>query len=237
MSRESFADQRVVIIGGSAGIGLALARMLAAEGAEVVIAGRSRDRLEKAHQAIGLPVRSLVVDATSDSSLNGFWRAVGVCDHLVSTVHHNMPVVGFKDSEIKAARLAFETKFWAQYLVARFGAVHVRRGGSIVLTSGIAAQRSYPGFAAVAAMNAAVEAMVRVLAVELAPIRINAVSPGFVGDPEDDERTEMVAKLVPRLPARRMGTAEEMAEAYRYLLRCGYANGSVVVADGGAYCG
>jgi NAD(P)-dependent dehydrogenase (short-subunit alcohol dehydrogenase family) len=193
--------KRVVVIGGSSGIGLAAARMAAAEGAAVVIASRSTEKLATAAASIPAQVETIAVD-------------------------------------IREARQAFDSKFWGQYMAAKHGAPMIRSGGSITLVSGSNSQRPLPQAAVRAAINSAVEGLARALAVELMPIRVNAVAPGLVDTPLHDrlpqERKDALFQAVAAsLPLKRVGTAEEIAEAILHLMANGYTTGSTLFVDGG----
>ncbi len=236
----SLHGQRIVIVGGSSGIGLAIARLAVGAGAEVVIAARSRDGLDAAARRLDAPPGALrvePVDAADEQSVADFFQRVGPFDHLVASIKPALPTGRFIENDTSAVQAAFDAKFWGQYRLARHGAPFIRPRGSIVFTSGIAAVRSYPGLSAVSAMNAATEALARGLAVELAPIRVNVVSPGFVdSEPSNPQRAQHYRTLAPNLPLDRLGSADEVAAAYLYLFGNAYASGSVVVVDGGAAC-
>lgn len=230
-------NQKIILIGGGSGIGLAIAQKAVDAGAQVVIASRSLEKLHAAAARLGGCVRVEPIDASDEQSVIDFFRRVGPFDHLAATIKPQLPSGRFLDNEPAAVSAAFDTKFWGQYRVARHGARHIRPTGSIVLTSGIASSRSYPGYSAVSAMNAATEALTKAIAVELAPVRVNCVCPGFVDtDPPLPGRAGHVKALAPGLPLDRLGAAGEIAEAYLYLFGNAYSTGSVVAVDGGALC-
>lgn len=230
-------NRRIVVVGGGSGIGYAVARKAANAGAEVVIASRSLERLQAAAKHLGERVQVEQVDASDEQSVVDFFHRVGPFDHLAATIKPQLPSGRFLENEVAAVNAAFEAKFWGQYRLAKHGAQYIRPNGSIVLTSGIASRRSYLGYSAVSAMNAATEALSKAIAVELAPIRVNTVCPGFVeADPPIPARAQYVKTLAPSLPLNRLGAANEVAEAYLYLFGNLYSTGSVVVVDGGAIC-
>lgn len=230
-------NQKIVIVGGASGIGYAVAQQALAAGAEVVIASRSPGKLHSAAVSLGGRIRVEPVDAADEESVIDFFHRVGSFDHLAATIKPRLPSGRFFDNDLAEVQAAFEAKFWGQYRLAKYGAGLIRSGGSIVLTSGIASRRSYPGYSAVSSMNAATEALAKALAVELAPIRVNAVCPGFVdAEPPISGRAQAVNALAPGLPLDRLATASEVAEAYLYLFGNRYSTGSVIVVDGGAVC-
>ena len=230
-------NKKIVVVGGSSGIGYAVAQKALNAGAQVVIASRSNERLNTAARQLGERVQTEVVDASDDQSVADFFRRVSHFDHLAVTIKPHLPSGQFLENEVGAAMAAFDAKFWGQYRLAKHGAQYIRENGSITFTSGIASRRSYPGYSAVSAMNAATEALAKAIAIELAPIRINTVCPGFVDtEPPTSGRAQHVKTLSQTLPLNRLGVASEIADAYLYLFANLYSTGTVVVVDGGAIC-
>ena len=230
-------NKKIIVVGGGSGIGFAVAQKAVNAGAEVVIASRSLEKLQAAAEQLGERVRVEQVDASDEQSVVDFFQRAGPFDHLAVTIKSQFPSGRFLENEVAAVHAAFEAKFWGQYRLAKHGAGYIRSNGSIVLTSGIASRRSYSGYSAVSAMNAATEAFSRSIAIELAPIRVNTVCPGFVdAELPIPARAQHVKTLAPTLPLNRLGTANEVAEAYLYLFGNLYSTGSVIVVDGGAVC-
>ncbi len=229
--------KKIVIIGGSSGMGLATAKMLHSLGHEIVIASRSKDKLKKAVQEIG-KAESCILDVTNEKDIARFFDFVGPFDHLVTSAA-SFTMGPFLKMPSNEARDFFDSKFWGQYLAAKLGAPHIRKGGSITFFCGIAGQKPFMHFAAGSAINAAIEGLTRALALELSPIRVNAISPGTVvtpvwdGLPEKERLAEFEA-TARRLPVKRVGQPEDIAKAVCYLIQCGYATGSIVYVDGGA---
>jgi NAD(P)-dependent dehydrogenase (short-subunit alcohol dehydrogenase family) len=230
-------NKKIVIVGGGSGIGYALAQKAMNAGAQVVIASRSRTKLDIAATQLGEHVHVEVVDASSEESVADFFERVGPFDHLAVTIKPQLPSGRFLDNEIGAAIGAFDAKLWGQYRLAKYGAQYVQANGSITFTSGIASRRGYVGYSVVSAMNAATEALAKAIAIELAPIRVNTVCPGFVDtEPSMPNRVQYVKALSPNLPLNRLATPSEIADAYLYFFTNTYSTGSVVVVDGGAVC-
>jgi NAD(P)-dependent dehydrogenase (short-subunit alcohol dehydrogenase family) len=234
----SVEGKTVVVVGGSSGIGLAAARILAERGARVVIAGRSEERLNAARETIPGPVETHRVDITQEKSIDRLFDFVGRLDHLVVTASE--AVLGrFLELELAAARRFFESKFFGAYAVARRAAPLIDPAGSITFFSGAAGSKASPGFSCGSAVNAAVEALARSLAVELAPIRVNTISPGLVETPvweslvSPAERDALFAEASARLPSRRIGRPEEIADAVLFLIRNPYTTGTTLFVDGG----
>lgn len=230
-------NSKIIVAGGSSGIGFAVARQALSAGAEVVIASRSLEKLQAAAKQLGGRVHVEQVDVADEQSVIEFFQRVGPFDHLAATIKPQLPSGRFLENDLSAVSAAFDAKFWGQYRLAKHAVRHIRPNGSIVFTSGVASRRSYPGYSAVSAMNAATEALASAIAIELAPIRVNTVCPGFVdADLPIPGRADYVRRLAPNLPLDRLGTAKEIAEAYLYLFGNTYATGSVIVVDGGVTC-
>jgi NAD(P)-dependent dehydrogenase (short-subunit alcohol dehydrogenase family) len=231
-------NKKIVVVGGSSGMGLATAKNLAEAQAHVVIASRSAEKLARAKTYIGKPVETRALDIREERQVADFFRSLGAFDHLVIAAAD--AVLGpFLDLDIQTAQDFFNSKFWGAYRVARYGAPHLRRDGSITFFSGAASQRGTPGLSAGSAINAAIEALDRTLAVELAPIRVNTVAPGLVETPVwlgimgEEQKQALFKDAAAKLPLKRIGTAEEIAHTVRYLIENTYTTGSVLFPDGG----
>ncbi len=233
-----FKGQKIVIIGGSSGMGLATAKMAAAEGAAVVIASRSEEKLKKAKAEIQGNVETLTVNVMDEGSVKAFFDKVGEFDHL--TTPGNEAAMGpFLQLDVLKARTAFDSKFWGQYHAARYGAPHIRGNGSITFFAGIWSQRPVPGGSVVTAINSAIEGLGRALATELAPIRVNTVSPGIVDTPiysamAPGEKEAMFQGVAATLPLKRIGRPEEIAQTVLYLMANSFSTGNTLYVDGGA---
>jgi NAD(P)-dependent dehydrogenase (short-subunit alcohol dehydrogenase family) len=178
----SLKDQTVVILGGSSGIGLATAKAALAEGAKVVITGRSRDRLERARAALETDVRTVALDVTDEAGTRALFTELGRVDHVFITAG----VVAFDPKlapDSAAMHPALETRFWGALYAAKYAAAKMGDGGSITFMSGTAAIRPLPGASVATASCAAVESLARALALDLAPIRVNTIQPGLVDTP------------------------------------------------------
>jgi len=230
-------NSKVLVIGGSSGIGFAVAQQSLNAGAEVVIASRSLEKLHAAAKQLGGRVTVEQVDVSDEHAVIELFHRVGPFDHLAATIKPRLPSGKFLENESAEVVAAFDAKFWGQYRLAKHALRHIRTNGSIVFTSGVASRRSYPGYSAVSAMNAAIEALASAIAIELAPIRVNTVCPGFVdADSPIPGRVDYVRKLAPSLPLNRLGATNEIADAYLYLFGNAYSTGSVIVVDGGVTC-
>ncbi|MEW6440845.1 MAG: SDR family oxidoreductase [bacterium] len=233
----SLAGKTVLITGGSSGMGFASAQALAAAGASVWIASRSEKRLQDAAARLGKGTRTSTLDVTCESEVKAFFEKCDPFDHLV-TCAAGTAMGFFAFSETAPVRDYFESKFWGQYLTARYGSQKIRPGGSITLFSGAANKKATAMMTPSAAINGAIEGLARTLAQELAPIRVNVVSPGLIdtelhaGMPAD-QKAGLFAMVAQSLPIKRVGLPEDAARAVLFLIECEYATGSVVSVDGG----
>jgi NAD(P)-dependent dehydrogenase (short-subunit alcohol dehydrogenase family) len=228
------AGKKVVVVGGSSGIGLSTAELSTREGADVIMASRNADRLNAAAGTLG--ARAIVADVTSDESVESLFRACGPVDHVVVTAAQ-LRSGPFKTVAMEDVRATMEGKFWGAWRVAR--SAEIRPGGSLTLVSGYLSIRPRPNAAIVGAANGAIESLARSLALELAPVRVNAVSPGIIDTPiraamPEAARRDMLAKTAASLPVGRVGVGEDVARQILAFMTIGFATGSIVYIDGGA---
>jgi NAD(P)-dependent dehydrogenase (short-subunit alcohol dehydrogenase family) len=245
----NLAGQRVVVVGGGSGIGLAVARQALQAGAQVVIAGRSTERLQAARAALGAQagdghaLRCESVDARDEGQLTALFAAQAPIHHLVVTVGPGSTLQrynSFLQQGIDDAHALFANKFWAQYLCARCAAPYLDAQGSITLFGGGAGRRPIRAMAVLAAVQAAIEGLARGMALDLAPIRVNVVAPGRIAsssfaDMPAAEREAMLAKWAAGLPVGRIGQPDDAAQAALYLMTNRYTTGNVLYVDGGHY--
>jgi NAD(P)-dependent dehydrogenase (short-subunit alcohol dehydrogenase family) len=228
--------ERVLVVGGSSGIGLETARLALAAGASVTIAGRSEDRLRRAAADLGGAVRSVVADVTDDGSVKALFDGEPRVDHVFLPAGELKPGGGdVLGADLSALRSILESRL--------LGVVHVVRrarpkmaGGSITLMSGLYANRPAPGAALGAAAVAAIDGMTRALALDLAPIRVNAVAPGLIDTPLWDSfgpQREAILAQATALPVGRIGRPDEVAAAVLLLMSNGFVTGTVLAIDGG----
>jgi NAD(P)-dependent dehydrogenase (short-subunit alcohol dehydrogenase family) len=231
--------KRIVLLGGSSGIGLATAQAAVSEGASVVIASSRRARIDEALATLPTGTEGHVLDLADSDATQALFARLGGFDHLVFTAGETLQLGSLAASDVDTARRFFTLRYWGAYCAAKYGSGSIRKGGSIVFTSGIASQRPLKGWALGASICSAMEGLTRALAVELAPIRVNIVSPGVVRTPlwsnmTEADRDALYLQMAERLPVGHVGDAAEIAEAYLYLMRQSYGTGQVLVVDGGA---
>src|SRR6186997_2037653 len=230
----SLAGKKVVVVGGSSGIGLATAELAKREGADVIVASRNADRLDAVAEklnAIAIPA-----DVTSDESVASLFRACGPVDHVVVTAAQ-LRTGPFRTVAMEDVRATMEGKFWGAWRVAQ--QAQMRAGGSLTLVSGFLSVRPRPNSAIVSAANGALESLAKALALELAPVRVNCVSPGIIDTPiraamPEEARRDMLAKAAASLPVGRVGIGEDIARQILAFMTIGFATGSIVYIDGGA---
>jgi NAD(P)-dependent dehydrogenase (short-subunit alcohol dehydrogenase family) len=230
--------RRLAVLGGSAGIGLAVARRVAATGAEVTLGGRSRDRLDEACRLIGEAATGIAVDAEDPGSLRRFFGDAGPIDDLVVTVTQRGgagPVAELAESDLLGA---FAGKPVAHLNAIALALPTLSEDGSITLVTAGSAQSALPGTVGLAAVNGALEAAIAPLAVELAPRRVNAVSPGVIETDwwnalPDADRSETLAAFARRAPVGHNGSADDVAGAIAALIDNRFITGVVLPCDGG----
>ena len=233
-------DGAVVIIGGSSGIGLAVARRCLAGGHRVVVAGRSAERLAAARAQLGSPERlaSCRADIGVKADLASLFGAAGTVAHVVVTAA-DLPYGRLTELAEDSMLRAVRSKVLGPLLAAQAAAPRLAARGSITYISGIAAYRPALGGSLAATVNGALESMVRALALELAPARVNAVSPGWVDTPvwdhiaAPDVKRARLADMASRLPGKRNGQPEDAANAVMFLMNDEFITGTALHAEGG----
>lgn len=227
----SLSGANVIIIGGSSGMGLATARLAMAQGANVMIAGRSREKLQQAVQQLG-PVRAVVADITSEPDVQAIFGEIDRVDHIF--ISAGRPLFGkIIETGLEILRSDVEQRLWGPLHVVRHAAPKMTQG-SITFLSGQYASRPETGAVVTAAMSAAIEGLARGLALELAPIRVNAIAPGLIDTPMlGEDRAGAEKWAVGTLPVKRMGLAEEVAQAAILLMTNDFITGEVLHIDGG----
>jgi NAD(P)-dependent dehydrogenase (short-subunit alcohol dehydrogenase family) len=234
----TLSGQKIVILGGTSGLGFATAAAAAREGAAVVVVSSRRKRVERALANLPDGAEGHAADLADEEQQRALFDRIGAFDHLVFTAGESLRLGALDALSLDEARRAFELRFWGALAAAKHGSRRIRPGGSIVLTTGIAMDRPQRGWTVAASICGATAALTRALAVELAPIRVNAVSPGVVRTALWDNFAETDREALYRdvgraLPVGRVGEPEDLAEAYLYHMRERFSTGQVVTVDGG----
>lgn len=230
------SGKKAVVFGGTSGIGLAAAKQLIAKGAEVIAISRDPD---KAKAGGDLPdgMTLKACDTTDESAVEALVAECAPYDILVSAATGGSRAVGpFLEMDLDGYKGSF-AKLWGYATVVRHGAKHLPENGTIVLVSGAPARRCKPGQVAISSVGGAVEALVRAIAPEIAPRRINLLSPGQIDTPmvalQGDERTEFYRKMTDRHLIQRAGTADECAQGILFLIENDFVTGTTIDVDGG----
>jgi NAD(P)-dependent dehydrogenase (short-subunit alcohol dehydrogenase family) len=237
----SLAGSKVVVVGGSSGIGLGVAGAALAKGAELVIVGRSRKKLEAAANRLSTSgrVETMAGDITREDEVARLFDQVGAFDHLVSTAGAPPPGDPIDRTEIDVVRRFVDNKLLGAVLLVKHAVRGLKKGGSITFTSGINKDRPpVPGGAVVSAIAGAFDYLVRALALELGPSRVNVVSPGWVDTPMFDElvgdaKHGYFESMAARLPSGKVAAPSDIAPAYIYAMESDFTTGETLHIDGG----
>lgn len=232
----SLTGQKVFVIGGSSGIGLETARLARDAGAEVFIGSRSQEKLDAAAANTGNSVGTVQVDVLTDDSLQAAFAATGTVDHVVFTPPGGT-VGKIREIDTEEVLRGLDAKIVAAVRTAKYA--DIKEGGSLTYITGQFARRPMPGIVMGAAVNAAIDAIGRGLAVELAPTRVNMISPGIIDTPlharmPDEMRENMMKGAAARLPVGRVGQPEEIAMMAVQVMENGFMTGAILEIDGGA---
>lgn len=230
--------KRVVCLGGTSGIGYAVAARSVNEGASVVVVSSRQEKVDRAGSQLDGAAEGYAVDLTNEAQVRQLFSGIGEFDHMVFSAGDPLPPATLPEMDMDAARQSFNLRYWGALMAAKYGSGHIKDGGSITLVSGTIGMRPRKGGAIGASLTGATEALTRALAVELAPLRVNAVCLGVMqtemwnGIP-DAQRNEMFESISRAIPAGRVGDSDDAAEAFLYLMREQYSTGQTIVLDGG----
>jgi NAD(P)-dependent dehydrogenase (short-subunit alcohol dehydrogenase family) len=234
----SISGSRVLIVGGTSGIGLAVATAVVERGATPIVASRRPASVDTALAALPEKAEGATVDLTDEASVMALVQQHAPLDHVVYTAGEPLELVPLRDLTPDIVRSFFETRFLGAIAVVRAVAPLLRAGASITLTSGTAGDRPGAGWALGASVCGAMSALTRALAVELAPVRVNAVAPGVVRSPlwagmSEQDRAAMYDDVAAAIPLGRVAEVEDVALAYVYAMQQVHGTGIVVTVDGG----
>jgi NAD(P)-dependent dehydrogenase (short-subunit alcohol dehydrogenase family) len=233
----TFESKKVIIAGGSTGIGLATAVMLTKEKANVIVTGRSAAKLAVATKS-NPGIQTATMDSNNRKELDAFFSAQGGVDHLVIALSGAKGAGMFADLSLKDLREGFEGKFWPQLNTLQAALPYINKGGSITLITAISAISQAPGVSGLAAINGALELMIPSIAKEIQPLRINAVSPGVVNTGWwdfllADAKADTFETYAAQTPVGRVGEPDDVADTILFLMRNGNITGTVIRCDGG----
>ena len=233
-----FTGKRIVVLGGSSGIGLSTAQAAAKAGASVAIVSSRQERVDQALKSLPAGAEGRVADLASEPAMQNLFATIGSFDHLVFTAGESLELGPLAQTGIEQAQRFFQLRYWGAFMAAKYGSPKIRAGGSIVFTSGLAGSRPHSGWSLGASICSAMEGLTRALAVELAPLRVNIVCPGVVKSPlwanmKETDRDALYRGMADKLLVGHVGETDEVAKAYLYLMDQTYGTGQVLVVDGG----
>lgn len=234
----SLQGKKVIVLGGSSGIGFATAKAAAKEGASVVIVSSNQSKINNALKDLPGGSEGYAVDLSKEENIKALFSKTGNFDHLVYCAGENLTLNNIDDTNIDQARDFFTLRFWGPFAAVKYGVPFLNAGGSISLTSGTASARPGAGWSVASAICGAMEGFVRAMAVELAPLRVNCVVPGVVRTPlwdsmPDADRDGLYKYVSDSVLLKRVAEAEDIALGFIYLMEQKHATGQSLLIDGG----
>lgn len=238
-NKTALTGKKVILLGGSSGLGLATAIAAAVEGAKVVIVSGNQQRINEALKKLPAGSEGYAVDLSNEQNIKNFFGQAGSFDHLVYTAGENLTLNKISDLNLEEAHSFFNLRYWGALAAIKYGAPFINKGGSINLTGGIASPRPNAGWGMAASICGAMEGFTRAMAVELAPVRVNQVSPGVIrtnlwNSMSAEDREHLYTSVGDALLLKRVGEAEDIAQAFLYMMKQQFATGQVITVDGGA---
>jgi NAD(P)-dependent dehydrogenase (short-subunit alcohol dehydrogenase family) len=235
---ETLKNKKVVILGASSGLGLATAKAAAEESANLVIVSSNQQRIDDALKVLPQGTQGYAIDLSKEENIRHFFENIGKFDHLVYTAGENLNLTNLSETDLQKARDFFTLRYWGAITAIKYAAPNINEGGSINLTSGIANQRPGAGWALASSICGAMDGLCRAMAVELAPIRVNAVAPGVIrtnlwnGMPEE-QKNDFYKNVGDSLLVKRVGEAGEIAQSFIFLMKQAFVTGQIITVDGG----
>jgi NAD(P)-dependent dehydrogenase (short-subunit alcohol dehydrogenase family) len=228
-------SKKIIVTGGTSGIGLATALLFQQAGASVTVTGRN---IEKLNTAKHKGLQTAQVDSSDSDTLNSFFEGQGNIDHLIIAVGSTKGLGNFRDMALADLRVGFEEKYWSQLNTLKAALPYIDPKGSITLITAITGRAKMPGTSGIGSINGALEIFVPILAKELKPIRMNAVSPGVVDTPWWDFLPQAVKKesfenYASQIAVGRIAQPEDIAQAILFLAESEYISGEIIAMDGG----
>jgi NAD(P)-dependent dehydrogenase (short-subunit alcohol dehydrogenase family) len=238
INNSKLQGKRVIIMGGTSGIGLATAKAAADEGAQVIVVSSNQQRINSALTELPDSTKGYTIDLGNEQNIKTFFEGIGTFDHLVYTAGENLSLIYLNDLELEKAHNFFNLRYWGALASLKYATPHINQGGSISLMSGTASARPGAGWLLGASICGAMNGLTRAMAIELAPIRVNAVAAGVIktnlwNGLSEANREGMYKSLSEALPLKRVGEAEDIALAFTYLMKQPHVTGQILTVDGG----
>lgn len=235
----SLEHKKVIVLGGSSGLGLATAQAAAAEGAEMIIVSSNQQRIDKALTTLPNNCKGFAVHLDKEENIKSFFSKIGRFDHLVYTAGENISMSMVGDTDIESGKDFFTIRFWGAFAAIKYAKANINEGGSINLMSGNFGQRPAAGYSLGATICGAMDAFTRAMAIELAPIRVNNIAAGIIdtdlwSNLSDSDRQGFFTHLENTLLLKRVGKPDDIAQAFVYLMKQTYTTGQSLIIDGGA---
>lgn len=236
---ETLKNKKVIILGASSGLGLATAKAAAEEGANLIIVSSNQERIDDALKNLSEGTQGYAIDLGKEENIKHFFENIGKFDHLVYTAGENLNLTNLSETDLQEAKNFFTLRYWGALAAIKYAAPNINEGGSINLTSGIASQRPGAGWALASSICGAMDGLCRAMAVELAPIRVNAVAPGVIktnlwNGMSEEQRNDFYKNVGDSLLVKRVGEAEEIAQSFIFLMKQNFITGQIITVDGGA---
>ncbi len=238
-NKTTLTGKKIIILGGSSGLGLATAKAAAEEGANVIVVSSNQGRIDQALAELPQGSEGYAADLSNEQHIREFFDKTGRFDHLVYTAGENITSNMANDTDIEKAKDFFTIRFWGAFAAIKYGASFINEGGSISLMSGSFGQRPSKGYSLGATICGAMDAFTRAMAVELAPIRVNNIAAGVIktnlwNNLSEADRDGFYNYLESTLLLKRVGEADDIAQAFVYLMKQPYTTGQSLIIDGGA---
>ncbi len=235
----SLKGQKVIVIGAGSGIGEAVATTSAAIGGEVVLAGRTEEKLLRVQEKIGDSAVVYAVNVADEASVQTLFDKVGPFDHLVLTAKPSAPSSSLAELTSETTGPILGVKFLGAIHVLKYATRTIRQPGSVTLVSGVLGWRPSRGGAVLGAVNGGLASLAMAAALELAPSRVNVIAPGIIDTPtwsgmSEERRKAFFGEVAAKLPVGRIGRPEDIAQAAAFLMTNGFTTGTVLHVDGGA---
>lgn len=238
-TKEPLSSKKIVILGGSSGLGLAAAKAAVKEGASVVIVSSNPNRLSAALELLSDKSTGFSVDLSNEENIKNLFNQIGNFDHLIYTAGENINMSMIDNMDIEESKNFFMIRFWGVIAAIKYGKKYLNKGGSITLMSGSFGERPATGYSMGASICGAMNALTRAMAVELAPTRVNNIAAGVIktnlwDNLSEEDRLGFYKYIEDSSLLKRVGEPEDIAQTFLYLIKQPHVTGQSLIIDGGA---